>query len=149
LNRRRVRRGFTLIEVLIAFAILAVAMTALFQVFSNGLRTIGVAERYTMATMLARSVIDDVGVEIPLVPGERRGEIGDGFSWSVRIARSTAVKPLVDAEELGIPYDVSVTVSWDGGRSLTLTTLRIASQAIAPEEDAGGGPDVEGEEPNQ
>ena len=47
--------GFTLIEILVAFAILALTLTALLQVFTSGLRNVDAADRHLMATMLARS----------------------------------------------------------------------------------------------
>ena len=146
-NRRNRRCGFTLIEVLVAFAILAVALTALFQVFSGGLGAIGTAERHSMATMLARSILDDVGAEIPLVAGEQRGQLDDGFSWLVRIERSAAINLVAEGEELYIPYDVTVEISWGRGRVLTLTTLRIALEAAAL--DQGIGPEDENSEPGQ
>src|SRR5262245_25109474 len=136
-NRETRSRGFTLIEVLVAFAILAVALTALFQLFSSGLGAIGSAERHSMATMLARSLLDDVGAEIPLVPGERRGNLDDGFSWLVRIERSSTTGPAAAGGDLYIPYDVAVEISWGRGHALTLTTLRIGLEAPAFEQDIG------------
>jgi len=130
------RGGFTLIEVLVAFAILALVLTALLRVFSTGLDSIGVAERYASATMLARSVLDEIGAEIPLVADELSGDAGDGFTWNVEIARSAVIAPIVDAESWLVPYDVAVTVTWEGGGSLTLTTLRLASEP-APAIDGG------------
>jgi len=130
------RGGFTLIEVLVAFAILVLALTALLRVFSTGLDSIGIAERYASATMLARSVLDEIGAEIPLVADELSGDAGDGFTWNVQIARSAVIAPIVDTDSWLVPYDVAVTVTWEGGRSLTLTTLRLASEP-APAIDGG------------
>jgi general secretion pathway protein I len=146
-NRRNRRGGFTLIEVLVAFTILAVALTALFQVFSSGLGAIGTAERHSMATMLARSILDDVGAEIPLAIGEQGGELDDGFSWLVRIERSASTNLVAEAGELYIPYDVTVEISWGRGRVVTLTTLRIGLGAAALEQ--GIGPTEEGNEESQ
>lgn len=146
-NERNRRRGFTLIEVLVAFAILAVALTALFQVFSGGLGAIGTAERHSMATMLARSILDDVGAEIPLAVGEQRGELDDGFSWLVRIERSAVTNLVAEGGELYIPYDVTVEISWGRGRALSLTTLRIGLGTVALER--GIGPTEENNEESQ
>jgi general secretion pathway protein I len=146
-NERNRRRGFTLIEVLVAFAILAVALTALFQVFSSGLGAIGTAERHSMAAMLARSILDDVGAEIPLAVGEQRGELDDGFSWLVRIERSAVTNLVADGGELYIPYDVTVEISWGHGRALSLTTLRVGLGTAALEQ--GIGPTEENNEESQ
>jgi general secretion pathway protein I len=131
------RGGFTLIEVLVAFAILVLVLTALLRVFSTGLDSIGVAERYASATMLARSVLDEIGTEIPLVADELSGDAGDGFTWNVQIARSAVIAPIADTDSWLIPYEVAVTVAWESGGSLTLTTLRLASEP-APAIDGGG-----------
>lgn len=146
-NKQNRQGGFTLIEILVAFAILAVALTALFQVFSGGLGAIGTAERHSMAMMLARSILDDVGAEIPLAIGEQRGELDGGFSWLVRIERSAAANLVAEEGELYIPYDVTVEVSWGRGRALTLTTLRIGLGTAVLEQDIG--PTGEGNEESQ
>jgi general secretion pathway protein I len=130
------RAGFTLIEVLVAFAILVLALTALLRVFSTGLDSIGVAERYASATMLARSVLDEIGAEIPLGADELSGDAGNGFTWNVQISRSAVFAPIVDTDSWLVPYDVAVTVTWEGGGSLTLTTLRLASEPV-PAIDGG------------
>lgn len=137
MNKRHRRRGFTLIEVLVAFAILAMALAAMFQLFSGGLGAIGTAERYSMATMLARSVLDDVGAEIPLIPGEQGGDLDDGFSWLVRIERSATINAVPSAEQLYVPYDVAVEISWGRGHTFTLRTLRLGLEAAAFEQDIG------------
>lgn len=135
--------GFTLIEVLVAFAILALTLTALLQVFSSGLRSVTAAERHLMATMLARSVLDDVGTEIPIVAGERSAEIEQGYRWTVRILPTAAVAPVADAEWVQVPYEVQVEISWNDNPVTTLTTLGIASEIIARGEDIGGSPGEE------
>jgi general secretion pathway protein I len=82
---RRHRGGFTLLEVLIAFAILAVAMTALMQAFSQGLRGLEVAENYATAAMLARSKMAEVGPIIPIEEGEHTGDLANGWQWRVAV----------------------------------------------------------------
>jgi hypothetical protein len=108
--------------------ILVVTLTALLQVFSGGLGSIGKAERYAAATMLARSVLDEVGTEIPLVDGEQSGAAGHGFTWTTRVVRATSVAPVADGDALQVPYDVEVSVVWNGSHLLSLTTLRIAPE---------------------
>jgi general secretion pathway protein I len=121
--------GFTLIEVLVAFAILALTLIVLLQVFGTGLRTVDASERYLMATMLARSVLDDLGVETPVVPGERSGEIGDGYRWTMQIAPSRTIAPVGSGDQRQVPYEVTVEISLNGRPVTTLTTLRLAQQS--------------------
>ena len=122
------RSGFTLVEVLVAFAILALALVVLLQAFGGGLRAVSTSEHYFMATMLARSVLDDVGVENPIVAGERSDDIGDGYRWTTRIAQSRAISPVKDGEQLQLPYEVQVEISWNGKPLTTLTTLHLVAE---------------------
>ncbi len=121
-------RGFTLIEVVVAFVILALSLGVLLNVFSTGLRTARTSEAYTMATLLAQSKLAAVGVEAPLVEGETAGQFDERFRWSIDVRRDEELSP--PGEDLPVrAYDVVVTVSWgeaDGERSVSLTTLRLA-----------------------
>ena len=123
--------GFTLIEVLVAFGILALTLVALLQVFSQGLRSVDVAERHLIATMLMRSILADLGTEIPIAAGERSGDIDDGYRWTTRMALSQTIAPVATAQGVYLPYEVEVEIAWNGRPVTTVTTLRIAAELIA------------------
>lgn len=121
--------GFTLIEVLVAFTIMAMALGALLQTFATGLRSLNTAESYSTAALQARSKLAEIGPIVPLEVGEYSGELADGFSWRARI------EPYAPAVPEGVPggprlagYEVEVTVSWSAGPEVRLTTLRLAAQ---------------------
>jgi general secretion pathway protein I len=127
MRKRHERSGFTLIEVLVAFAIAALGLAALLQVFGTGLRSAAVSSRYARATMLAESQLSAVGVTSPLVPGQYAGADTDGFHWRVSIT---------PYEEAGLQanieiFKVQVVVGWgaqaDGTRAVTLSTLRLGA----------------------
>jgi general secretion pathway protein I len=120
--------GFTLLEVLVAFTILSLALTALVQAFASGIGGIGVTEGYTTAVMHARSLIDRVGTELPLVVGESSGYLDDRYAWTLRIAPSDLAGGEQAWSYSVVPYDVEVIVSWDAARSVTLTTLKLAAR---------------------
>lgn len=122
-------RGFTLLEVLVAFSILALSLGVLFQIFSSGLRNLRVAEAYTTATALAESKLAAIGVEEPFVEGKENGRFDDGFRWRVEVRRYEPEDLPTTAISAVQPYEVVVTVSWgERGeeRSVSLTTLRLA-----------------------
>lgn len=126
---RQGRRGFTLIEILIAFAIMAVALVTLLRVFGGGLATTARLERSSAVLSLARSTLERVGADIPLVAGQQSGVTPDGMAWVLDIRPAG----LIDAQAVPtaqlLPYEVAITVSAAGVSPVTLTTLRLAPQA--------------------
>jgi general secretion pathway protein I len=124
--------GFSLLEVLVAFAILAVSLGVLIQIFSRASMATVVASQYSRAVSLAESRLAAVGTAIPLEPGVLSGEPEDGITWELTIAAATDLQP---EQGLGAvqsssasPYRVTVTVLWeDAGRvrRLALSTLRL------------------------
>jgi general secretion pathway protein I len=124
--------------VLVALTILAIALTVLFQVFGSGSRAVATSERYLMATMLARSVMDDIGAETPIVAGERSGDVGDGYRWTIRSTPSPAIQPITDGDRILTSYVVQVAISWNGRPVTTLTTLRLVTSRKSPTGRAPG-----------
>lgn len=134
-KRRASGRGFTLIEILIAFAILAVAFAGLLRAFSGGLQATTRAERYAEAVLLARSVLERVGSEIAIQEGEQSGRGEDGTEWSVRMRQLEAPGTTNGQDSPFMPYEIAVTVVVLRQQTITLTTLRLASQGTAGELD--------------
>ncbi len=58
---KRRARGFTLLEVIVAFTILSVALIGLLQAFATGMRGLGAAQASATAVMHARSKLDEIG----------------------------------------------------------------------------------------
>ena len=121
--------GFTLIEVVVAFAIVAVALGALLQIFSTGLRGLEATETRVVAARLAQSKLAAIGIEEPLEEGETTGAFDNGYRWETRISAfgdESPTQPRVSVRA----YEVIVTVSWDRGlrqNAISLTTLRLAT----------------------
>jgi general secretion pathway protein I len=120
--------GFTLLEVLVALAILGVALGALLQIFAGGLRRLTVSEDYAAAVMQARSELDLLGAQLPLAEGQYSGSFADGMAWTARLRRYDVGRFGNDAALAVIPYEITVTVSWGEHRALTLTSLRLAGR---------------------
>ena len=75
------QRGFSLLEILIAFSILALSLGILLKIFSAGVNTAGVAEEYTAAVQIAESLMAQTGVETPLQPNEATGLENEKYHW--------------------------------------------------------------------
>ncbi len=124
---RRSRGGFTLLEVLIAFAILAVAMTALMQAFSQGLRSLEVAEDYATAAMLARSKMAEVGPLIPIEEGELSGEFENNWQWRVVVLPYAGEDDATDETSVLRLYDVRVAIERNEVPLAELRSLRVGA----------------------
>jgi general secretion pathway protein I len=114
--------GFTLLEVLIAFIITALALAALMRASVSGLSATRVATRYEEAVARARSHLTAVTHGAMLVPGDNQGDDG-GFHWRVRVTPIATItsQPLSPLRQSNVPttlYAVSVWIIWrDGGTS--------------------------------
>lgn len=123
--------GFSLIEVLVAFSIMALVLTVLFQVFSTGLRTAGMAEQYSVAQRLAHSLLEETTAVRPLQPGERSGEFdGTRYRWQARVEPEPDLGEGLQSERFA-SYRITVQVMWDGRggqRDFSLSTLRLQEE---------------------
>jgi len=77
------RAGFTLIETLAAFAILSIALIALFVGASGAIRSEARTRFELAALRLARTRLEEAGIVSPLSPGVSRGRSGT-FSWTMK-----------------------------------------------------------------
>lgn len=121
-------RGFTLLEVVVAMAILSVALVAMMQLSSQGLRLLRVSEDYQGAVRLADRL---ARTTVPDREGVETGQQGN-LRWERRV---TAV-PVPDELTTGAGrqprlYAVSIAVAWGARRTLELTSLR----AVVPSSD--------------
>jgi len=117
--------GFTLIEVLVAFAILSLTVVVAVQGFAGGLRLLKLSGDHQRAILIADQKAREV-----VVPKEGREEGTEGgFAWE-RVIKS------VPAPELDVPgrpakwhvYEISVQVAWgEQRRAVGVTTLRTVS----------------------
>jgi general secretion pathway protein I len=117
----RTERGFTLLEVLIAFTIAALALGLLFRAASGGLLSVEAAGRYQEAVSRARSHMAAIGGDAALAPGESDGDDGGGFHWHLRIAQEGRAQASTSGPTIGPPpavlYAVVVSIAWhDAGK---------------------------------
>lgn len=129
------QRGFSLLEILIAFSILALSLGILLKIFSAGVNTAGVAEEYTAAVQIAEALMAKTGVETPLQPGEYDGLEHDKYQWQVSVSPFQFAAGNLDASALPmVLFKVKVTVSWGDrnartdARQVELITLKLANK---------------------
>ncbi len=78
-------KGFSLIEIMIAFVIMAIALTIVIRVFSTGLKTVSETEKYSIAVQIAESLMARVGEDISLDNSQLKGDIEETYYWLVTI----------------------------------------------------------------
>lgn len=124
------QQGFSLLEILIAFSILALSLGILLNIFSGGLRRAIISEEYQQAVVIAESKLAAVGIETELEESAGQGEEQHKFFWKVYVTPFNIEAAGLDAEStMVLPYQVMVTVEWaagDDNRQVTLTTLKLA-----------------------
>ena len=131
---RRANQGFTLMEILVAFVVLATAVAILYQTFSTSIRNVDAISGYSEAIALAEAKLTAIGLEHAVAEGEESGQSDDQrFKWTIGIhpytpPGSTAEPPtsFFNANQL---MRATVTVTWDErgqqARSITLATIRM------------------------
>lgn len=81
------QRGFTLIEVIVAFAVLALALAIVLGTLSNASRQVRWSDDAGRAALHAQSLLDDTGIAEALVPGRSEGTFDDGrYRWTLDVA---------------------------------------------------------------
>lgn len=103
--------GFSLLEMAVAIAILALALGALYQAVSGATRNIRTGEKYAYGVELARSLLADNAL-ISTQGASARGKTGGGFSWAVL---SSPVNFPKSTMPKGVLHNLEVTVSWSDG----------------------------------
>ena len=128
---RRPERGFTLIEVVVAFVLLSLVLATSYEIFSAGFTRAAALEDLSRATAVAQSRIAAVGLEETLAEGRSEGDTEDRrFHWASTVTRTDEgfdpSKPMPSNYAL---YRVDVTVAWrsaDGrDHSFPLSTMML------------------------
>ncbi|MEM7569578.1 MAG: prepilin-type N-terminal cleavage/methylation domain-containing protein [Pseudomonadota bacterium] len=114
-------RGFTLLEVIVALAVITMTLTSVMQIFSGGLRNAITADDYVTALAQAENQISRVGADVPVQAGFMSGQFENGNRWERRIGSAGPAGRLQR-------YDVTVTVFFgDDNRRVRLSTLVLRS----------------------
>jgi general secretion pathway protein I len=128
-------RGFTLLEVLVAFVIAALALGVLFHAGLGGLRSAQAASHYEQAIARARSHLALAVHANPLAAGDWRGDDGGGFTWHLRVApiASTAAQPvyaLTPLRAASIPVTLYAVTVWIAWHDSSIREVRLETEQI-------------------
>lgn len=167
----RPSRGFTLIEMIAAFVIFAIAVGALMQILTMSMNNARRSADETRAALWAQSLLDNVGIGERIEAGSSRGEFDRKYHWELQIEQidpqmvvddvqqttatasgANVAQPLAQsaAPVFGMPqidlYHVLLTVAWGDNnheRTAEFSTLRTTNSDTTNTEGSNGG-DVRG-----
>jgi len=134
-------RGFTLLEIAVALAIVGIGMVACMQVFSGSLRLQQRASRQTLAVLHARTEMDKLLFDPPKALSDEHTS-PDGFrtKLTVREARiPDEVEPPADGSDVDeerVPRYLEVEVEWKDGTSVRTYTLKTLA-LLRPADELG------------
>ena len=94
---RRVR-GFSLLEVIAATLLLAIAFSALLKVAGGSIALTRNADDHSQAALWARSLLDTVDITTPLRAGSSEGRFDDHYRWRLMVTPWTAPQASMPAQ---------------------------------------------------
>jgi len=117
---RRHDAGFTVVEVVVAFAIVTIVVAALYPAIAGAYRSYARAQVREQTMALARAQLEAVGIEGPLQPGESTGRYPTGVAWRL------AVEPVDASSHRGRAFRIVLeTLDLGGQPLLRLETFKL------------------------
>jgi general secretion pathway protein I len=131
-------KGFSLLEVLVAFVIISLVATALFRLFSGALGNAAAASEWSRAILVAETHLTVAASAQPLREATDQGIESDGrIRWEAKvapydppntpddIARSSETMP---TRLYRVSVDVRFPSDNGGERTISLATLKLAAR---------------------
>ena len=121
-------RGFTLIEIMVAFVLLSLVLATSYQIFTTGLQRAGDLEDSSKALLIAQSQIAQASLGETFEENTTSGESEDRrFRYTVQVsAYDDGMDPAAKLQATFAPVRIAVRVTWTSGsreRHLDLATL--------------------------
>jgi general secretion pathway protein I len=117
--------GFTIIEVLIALAVVAICIVAIGSVMSTNVRGVRSLEHHVELMQTARStMVTGIPPRAELGPGVLSGQIND-HRWQIDIGPLDGAWLVPDADVTWIPQLVKIHVQSPSGGAFDLQTVRL------------------------
>ena len=120
------QKGFSLLEVLVAFSIFAISISILFQLYSKGAQSARLSDDYANAVIIAQSRLSNIGVESFPEVGVYEDD-NDKYRWITRVSSDEDNTGLEEVHKL-IKRNVEIEVFWESmskTRSIKLNTSRL------------------------
>lgn len=137
----RMKKGFTLLEIVVAVAILGIGVSMAMQIFSGGLKNIHRISMAQTAMNHAENVMNEVLSDQAIIgPVELSGELDEDFSFSVQVAPwvppDNGIMPMAGPPERRTEIlSVVVNILFKGdrrGKTYRAVCLKTVSPMIGP-----------------
>jgi general secretion pathway protein I len=127
-DQERGDSGFTIIEALIALAIVAVSIAAIGSVMSTNVRGVQSLEKHVALMQTAQMVMATaIPQRAKLAPGVLAGQLRD-YRWQVDVGPLGGGWVVPDADVAWVPELVKVRVRAPGGGAIDLETVRLMAR---------------------
>lgn len=122
--------GFTLLEVLVAMALLSISLAAIFELFSANIRGIAKSDDYSHAVIMAESKMRKILDDDKLKESAWTESTDDGYRLDAVVSGTASER----TENLQVKlFEINLTVSWikdSKNRSFNLKTVKMANKQI-------------------
>jgi prepilin-type N-terminal cleavage/methylation domain-containing protein len=133
-------RGFTLIEIVVAMAILGVGLVVIIELFAGGLRLGRASEEYTKAAGYARMKLEEFAMTELIGEGIQQGQFDPEYRWQMEarkinvlpIEKTTDFKPAVEL------YQIRFSVLWRSGMKERSTVFQSYKTVKLPADERKG-----------
>jgi general secretion pathway protein I len=136
MRNRTIEKGFTLLEVLVAIAILGIGLTIVIQLLAGGLRLGRTSEEYTKAVNYARIKMEEIAVKPTLKEGNEEGKFDDIYRWQM-VVKKVDLLPIENKPDFIPPanfFQVQVDVLWKSGFKERSTRIE-SYKTVKPEDE--------------
>ena len=124
------KSGFTLLEVLVALAVLGIALVVIFQLFSADLKGLAASDYYANAVIKADSKMREILDDDALSEKTWSEMTGDGYRIDAVVTNAIAER----TENLQVKLlEINLAVHWTSGireRTITLKTMKLVNKPV-------------------
>src|SRR4030042_4685923 len=123
-------KGFTLIEVLVAMALLGIAITVVLQLFSANLSAISASGDYISASTKAAAKMREILADDSLSEKSLSEVTDDGYRIEVSI--TDAIEERTENLQIKL-LQIDLTIHWTKGKkdkSITLRTMKVVNKEV-------------------